>query len=238
MDKTVATGKRGNPALQGANRDGGPIPGARRETILSVARDLFFSHGFASASMRDLAAGIGVTQAALYHHFPSKDEILFAIVDGFTELLRETVQRALNETGDPVRDLFGAVRQHILLNRSHSREIKLVIEDKKLLASAYAERMRQREMVIYLLYRDRVSDLMQAGLMRPLTPSVVVFNLLATINFIFQWYRPDGPLRLEEVADQTVEMLSAGLVIEGGKPSTRRPPKRPAGRTTRPGDTR
>ena len=164
--------------------------------------------------MRDLASGIGLTQAAIYYHFKNKDEILFALVDAFTELLHDQLNRALHETGDPVQDLRRAVRTHILLTRTHFREIKLVVEDKKLLGATYTERVRQRELRIYALYRARIEELQAMGVCRQIAPSVVVFNTLAIINFIFQWYRPDGPLPLEDIADQTVELLTRGLLAD------------------------
>ena len=199
-----------------------PPTSERREEILLVARDLFFTRGFEAGSMRDLAGGIGLTQAAIYYHFKNKDEILFALVDAFTEFLHDQLSRALHETGDPVEDLRRAVRAHILLTRTHFREIKLVVEDKKLLGAAYTERVRQREMRIYSLYRARIEELKAAGMCRPIASSVIVFNTLAIINFIFQWYRPDGPLQLEDVADQTVELLTRGLLADAPPAAVRK----------------
>ena len=231
-DHSAPPGKRlraaGAAASSPPDRAQPPAPD-RRDEILVVARDLFFTHGFASASMRDIAAGIGLTQAAIYYHFTGKDEILFALVDAFTQSLHGILLRALHASGDPVEDLRRAVRAHILLSRTHFREIKLVTEDKKLLGPAYTERVRQRELSIYALYRERVAELNAAGLCRPLAPSVVVFNMLAMINFIFQWYRPDGQLQLEDIADQTVSLLTRGLLADPPAVATRssKPPMRP-----------
>ena len=210
------------PVLTGGSR---PPTNLRREEILSVARDLFFSRGFDAASMRDVARGINLTQAAIYYHFKSKEEILFALIDTFTVLLHDRVQRALNETGDPIEDLRRAVHAHILLTRTHFREIKLVIEDKKLLGPIYTERVRQSESRIYALYRTRVGELAAAGACRPLAASVVVFNILAVINFIFQWYRPEGELDLEDIANQTVELLCSGLLADAPSPAVRKVPR-------------
>lgn len=219
QEARIPTGGVAAPARQDGVR---PPALERREEILAVARDLFFTRGFATASMRDLAAGIGLTQAAIYYYFKSKDEILFALVDAFTELLHEELQRALQEADDPVAGLRRAVRTHILLTRTHYREIKLVTEDRRLLGPAYTERVRQRELSIYALYRTRVTELTAVGLCRPLEPAVVVFNMLGLINFIFRWYRPDGLLALEEIADQTAELLTKGMLADAPPAATRR----------------
>jgi AcrR family transcriptional regulator len=188
--------------------------GNRREEILGVACDLFFSKGFGAASMRDIADQIGFTQAAIYYHFRSKDEILFAIIDDFTLKLHQLLSRVMHETRDPVRDLENTIREHILVTRTHYREIKLVIEDKKLLAEAFAERARRQELMIYDLYRSRVAELAASGLCKPVDPAVATFTILAAINFIYQWYRSSGALSLDEIAQQTVRMLTGGLIVE------------------------
>jgi len=52
-----------------------------RERILATASGLFAERGFAGTSIRDISDALGVTKAALYYHFASKDDILRAIVD-------------------------------------------------------------------------------------------------------------------------------------------------------------
>lgn len=187
-------------------------PSDRREEILAVARELFFSQGFESASMRDVAKVIGFTQAAIYYHFASKDEILFALIDDFTDQLLALLRRLICESGDPGRDLEATVRAHILATRTHYREIKLVLEDKKLLAKPLGDRVRAREIEIYELYRSRIAELMANRPNTHITPAIATFTTLAAINFVYQWYRPNGPLELEAVADQTVQVLMRGMV--------------------------
>jgi TetR/AcrR family transcriptional regulator, cholesterol catabolism regulator len=189
-----------------------PVGIDRREEILGVACYLFFSKGFGVASMRDIAEQIGFTQAAIYYHFRSKDEILFALIDDFTGKLHQLLDRVMHETGDPVRDLERAICEHILVSRTHYREIKLVIEDKKLLGPPFVERARQQELLIYDLYKSRIEQLVSAGRCAPIDPTVATFTVLASINFVYQWYRPDGALALGEIARQIVLMLTGGLI--------------------------
>jgi AcrR family transcriptional regulator len=52
-----------------------------REEIRQVALELFATQGFEKTSLREIAERLGITKAALYYHFPSKDALLGAIVD-------------------------------------------------------------------------------------------------------------------------------------------------------------
>lgn len=60
-----------------------PHPGrtAGAQRVLDVALDLFSEHGFAGTSLQDIADRLGVTKAAVYYHFRSKDDLLLALVE-------------------------------------------------------------------------------------------------------------------------------------------------------------
>ena len=64
-----------------------------RERILDVASELFVEQGYDGTSLREIAERLGFTKAALYYHFPSKDEILRALLEPFDELIDELLGR-------------------------------------------------------------------------------------------------------------------------------------------------
>ncbi|OMQ16314.1 hypothetical protein A7K94_0203380 [Modestobacter sp. VKM Ac-2676] len=69
----------------GTATSGGRSPGAQR--VLDAALELFSEHGFEGTSLQDIATRLGVTKAAVYYHFHTKDEILLALVEpAFEEL--------------------------------------------------------------------------------------------------------------------------------------------------------
>src|SRR5579871_5338427 len=63
-----------------------------RERILDVALELFIQQGFDGTSLREIAEQLGVTKAALYYHFESKEDILMALHMRLHEFGREAVQ--------------------------------------------------------------------------------------------------------------------------------------------------
>lgn len=58
-----------------------PEPPARREEVLETALTLVAEHGVAGASLRKIAAELGISQPSLYHYFPSKDALISAVVE-------------------------------------------------------------------------------------------------------------------------------------------------------------
>lgn len=82
----------------------------RRETILTVAAQLFSRRGFAATTMRDIADATGLLAGSLYHHFESKDAIADAILSRSLEGLLDRYRAAQRETTDPASQLAGLVR--------------------------------------------------------------------------------------------------------------------------------
>jgi len=64
-----------------------------RAEILAVASELFIEQGYEATSLREIAARLGITKAALYYHFPSKDDILRALMEPVAEIIGELVNQ-------------------------------------------------------------------------------------------------------------------------------------------------
>jgi AcrR family transcriptional regulator len=69
------------------------MSGDTRERILAVANELFIEQGYEGTSLREIADRLGITKAALYYHFRSKDEILETLLAPFDALLDELLRR-------------------------------------------------------------------------------------------------------------------------------------------------
>ncbi len=65
-----------------------------RERLLKAALRLFAMHSFAGTSLQMIADNLGVTKAAIYHHFKTRDEILTAVVKPALEELRGVIAAA------------------------------------------------------------------------------------------------------------------------------------------------
>src|SRR3712207_4200289 len=73
--------------------------GERREQILHAADDLFGRRGYAAVAIGDVAAAVGVTKAAIYHHFPSKAALYTAVLCRVLKLIAASIRRTAQEPG-------------------------------------------------------------------------------------------------------------------------------------------
>ncbi|MEU4790416.1 TetR/AcrR family transcriptional regulator [Micromonospora tulbaghiae] len=71
--------------------------GGTRQRIQAVALELFTEHGYEKTSLREIAERLGVTKAALYYHFKSKDEIVTSLVDDRLRRMDELIAWAADQ---------------------------------------------------------------------------------------------------------------------------------------------
>jgi TetR/AcrR family transcriptional regulator, cholesterol catabolism regulator len=86
---------------------------AARERIIKVAVELFFKMGFDGASMRDIAAAAKMQPASLYYHFPSKEDLLWAVWEKGGIELKARICDAISSETDPWKRLLDASVAHI-----------------------------------------------------------------------------------------------------------------------------
>lgn len=189
----------------------------RRRQIEEVAKRAFCRLGYSGASMRDIARELETTQAAVYYHFHSKEDILHSIISRFTEDLLALLRERFESAPDPVESLRRALLAHILLQETHSLETRLVIEEKRNLGQESLERIVLREKEVYEMYRDRVRAIAATGRARKLDAAVVTFALLGVVNYFLYWFRPGGSLSLKQAAEQSIVMMLDGLLLPAAK---------------------
>ncbi len=192
-------------------------PDLRKRQILDAAVHLFFEVGFEAASLRDLAGRVGINKATIYHYFQSKEEILFHLVRAVGQELLEGVRGAANGDGPPLARLEAMIRFQIGYMEHHGEEIKVLVEEKKSLGAELQASSRETEAEILRLYQGAIARCQAAGVLRAVHPTPAAFGILGQINWLYHWYRPQGPLSIRELADQVTTQLFRGLLAEGAQ---------------------
>jgi AcrR family transcriptional regulator len=115
-----------------------------RSKILAVALELVAAKGFAATSTRELSERLGFTKAALYYHFRTKDDLLFALVEPVVESLRRLTRDHAGRTGTAARRELLASYAGLVV--THSRLIRLLSQDA---AARYSVRVRDAWIQLY-----------------------------------------------------------------------------------------
>ncbi len=185
-------------------------PGHSLDTLLAAAVALFNERGYEATSMDELAARLGVTKSAIYHHVPSKVELLRLALDRALDALFALTEETGATTGPAIDRLEYVVRGSV---RVLAAELPFVTLLLRLRGNSEVERTA--------LHRRREFDRVVTGLVRAaghegdvrgdVDPAVISRLLFGTVNSLTEWYRPDRGLTADHLADAVVAITFAGL---------------------------
>jgi TetR/AcrR family transcriptional regulator, cholesterol catabolism regulator len=183
-----------------------------RQEILRTAARLFQQKGYDATSMNDVAAALKLSKGGLYHHFQSKDEILFHIMSQAMEITEQRVIAPARRISDPEERLRTLIRLHIEVVLSmRDREITVMLHENHPLPPGLRKRINARKKDYVHFVQTVIADVQHARHTKSaVTPAAAAFALLGMTNWIYQWYKPEGPLRGEELARQYTEIFFAG----------------------------
>jgi len=209
-----------SPVKRGRGR-----PGYDKATVVRRAIELFNLQGYEATSISDLAGALGLTKSAIFHHVGSKEELLGIALDEALEGLEAVIRRARSSRSKRSAEerLRQAVTESVGVLTAHLPAVTLLLRvrgNSPVEQQALARR-RKIDEALASLVRAAMAD----GSVRADVPPEVVSRLLfGMVNSLTEWYRPDGRLDADQVAEALTQLAFDGLAI--------RP--RPAQRTGRP----
>jgi AcrR family transcriptional regulator len=186
-----------------------------KQEIINAATDLFYEQGFEKASLRDIARKVGLTQAAIYYHFRNKEEILYTIIETSSNELFFTLKSCLSGNRDPLEKLKNAISEHIISIKTKRKGAKIIIEDKRFLSGELNKLVKEKEKVVYNLYRSQLEELQRNMKIRECDLTVATFGILGMINWLYHWYRPEKEISIEKMAEEIINILFSGLLRKG-----------------------
>jgi len=183
-----------------------------RQEILRAAARLFQEQGYHATSMNDVAAALKLSKGGLYHHFQSKDEILFQIMNHAMDITQERVINPARSIRDPEERLRTLIRLHIDVVLSvRDREITVMLHENHPLPPALRRRINARKKDYIHFVEGVIADVQRVKHSKPVVdPKAAAFALLGMVNWIYQWYKPEGSLREEDLVRQYTEIFLAG----------------------------
>lgn len=182
-----------------------------RERLLDVATDLFAARGFKGTSIRDIAREMGMSISNIYHYFGNKDGLLLAILKRSSVDVVTRLQGVLATDIEPVEKLKHLLRTHICLCAEYCKATKVFFLDEEHLSEEGVRINQELQREVFNAYLSVLGDLKKTGVIKRLDIKVLAFNLLGIVNWQLRWYRPEGRLTVEEVADEIILFALYGI---------------------------
>lgn len=178
-----------------------PRDGAKTaEAIREAAIRLFYRHGYEATTQRDIAAEVGIKVGSLYNHISSKEELLFSIMHGINSDLLETATRTLALHTDPVDRMRVAVELHVGFHVSRAQEVFIGNSELRSLPAVKRAAVIEQRDAYEKLLREIVDAGVEAGVFHVADARLVTYAIVAIGTHVADWYRPDGRLKVEQIA--------------------------------------
>jgi AcrR family transcriptional regulator len=184
----------------------------KQRVILDHAAQVFAEQGMEKASMSQIATVAQVSKALLYHYYPSKDALIFAIIMTHLEGLDQAIADADDTALPPqqrLRKLVGAVLQNY---RGADNQHKVQLNATAALSEEQKSAITAMERTIVRRF-SVVLDQINPGLNdkdRPLLMPVTM-SLFGMMNWVYMWFKDGGRISRDDYADVATTLILEGI---------------------------
>lgn len=181
--------------------------------ILQQAARLIYLKGYEGTSMQDVADACGMTKAGLYHHIATKEAMLLAIMHYGMDLFEERVLEKVRDISDPLQRLRATMARNVELVTSDStKEVTIILHEHQTLTGTAQQEINARKKLYVRFLETTFEEAMQRGQIRTIDPTLASFSFLGTVLWTYKWWRPEGRLSAQGLADGIGDLFFRGLL--------------------------
>jgi AcrR family transcriptional regulator len=189
-----------------------PTRAAVLDEIVRAAAAAFGEVGYRAATLDAIAERAGLSKVTLYRYVAGKEELLSLVFERTIASFRQGLRQIAEERRPAGETLRRIVRYQVALLAGHLPFLRVFFSEESGLPPTMAARAAQAKREYDRTIERVVRDGIQAGVFRDLPPTILVFGILGMCNWLHTWYRPDGPLSPEQIADVFVTVLERGYL--------------------------
>ncbi|WP_232336327.1 MULTISPECIES: TetR/AcrR family transcriptional regulator [Thermoactinomyces] len=183
----------------------------RREEILAIACRLFSQKGYHGTTIRDISEACGILSGSLYAHINTKEDLLFEITDRGAEAFLGSLEPIVKSGKTASQKLREAVKAHMHVIEANLEAATVFFHEWKALTGDRYEQIRKKRDSYERLWAAILEEGIKSGEFKQLDEKLARLLVLSVANWTYQWYRPGGKLKADEVADRFVEMILIGF---------------------------
>lgn len=219
----------GNPEAARAQRSA--RGDATYQRILHAAGQTFRDRGYAGTRMTDIAEAAGIHHGGIYHYFESRDQLVGELMMGALQQSYRGVRDAVDglpqatSAADRICTAIAAHLRSILENPASSALVRIMGQ----VPEEIREHTRHEQRAYARYWRDLFLAAVESGTIRgDVDVDVTQMVVLNALNWTVEWYKPDGRLSPEDLANEFASIIFDGLAVRGRKPHIPRPSREPA----------
>jgi len=182
------------------------------DDVTRAAVELFASQGYANTSVQQVVEAAGVTKGALYHYFGSKDDLLHEVYARVLRIQQERLDAFAGADAPVEERLRGAAADVVVTTIDNLDDARIFFRSMHQLSPEKQKQVRAERRRYHERFRDLVAEGQRTGVFSTSTPADLVVDYhFGSVHHLSTWYRPDGKLTPQEVADHLADLLLRAL---------------------------
>lgn len=181
----------------------------RREDILTEALRVFSERGLESTGIKEIATSLGLTHPALYHYFPSKEQLVYEAVEkAISDEILAMEKATESIPSHPALQLYTLARAQVYFELDDRAYVPFVnaflygpLRNAAKLSDEQREDILRLQRRVVNIYRDVIVDGQKSGEFVAGSPTVAAFGVLGILSYAVFWFRPGGQMSAAAVAD-------------------------------------
>ncbi len=183
-----------------------------RADVVKAAGRLFADRGYHGTSMRDLGKELGLLGSSLYAHVESKQDLLVSVVEEGARLFQESAQDAMAIAGPAEDRLRALVAGHLNVVLENHDVVRTFLNEARVLDEGHRARVIAARDAYEAAFREVIAEGTRDGSFRQdADPKMSSIYILSILNAVQRWYRSDGQLDRDQLAEDLNQYVAAGL---------------------------
>jgi TetR/AcrR family transcriptional regulator, cholesterol catabolism regulator len=185
---------------------------ARREQILKTAAQLFAAKGYHAVTLDEIAKQLDIQKASLYYYIKSKRALLEEISEILLANTMSNIDKIPKSNLSPKEKLRQFIVNQIISNTKSPDLTAIFYEETISIDKRFHSRFRKSKKIgernLQLILQEGV----EKGCFVINDIKMASFLILSACNWVYKWYRPNGKLKPEEIADEYIKLLEKGYL--------------------------
>jgi len=186
-----------------------------KERIIETALNLFEQHGYHGVTVDQIVSESGTSKGGFYHNFKSKDELLYYIHDVFISYVLEKAREAYDNYDTPVSQLCAIIQSFTKVFDLYKPHITVFYQESTYLTGEFNLKINKKRDQYKNLLITVIREGQQKGEFRSEVPAQIsVMAIIGMVNWTYKWFKKDGPLTIEAIAQIFNDLLLHSLLTE------------------------
>ncbi len=188
----------------------------RRRMVIDTAINIFHQKGYRTATLDDVAHELGLSKAALYHYFSSKEDLLSLIYIQALENYFANAYEIDEMDLAPPEKLRFLIRHHIEnIIIGNLPMFAVFFSEENQLPEKQFQKIREEKRKYSKIVEKIIAEGIEQGFFRPMDPKLQAFAIIGMCNWLYKWYNPDDKKGRapEKITDQFLDLLENGYLL-------------------------